>query len=78
MADEGAPNTCPAIEFFLERQNDDDMIDPSLNPFHAPGTPGPHLRGNIVEHPPTGSLGHTGEMKVQPWIVDQHHEIPGL
>lgn len=54
------------------------MIDPTLNPLHTPWTPGPHLRGDIVEHTPTGGFGHPGEMKVQPGIVDQYDKIPGL
>src|SRR5216117_3616293 len=78
MADERATNSCLAIEFQLEREDDHDMIDSALYPLHAPRPPGPHLWGNIVEHTSTSGFGHPGKMKVQPRIIDQHDKIPGL
>src|SRR6185295_2706903 len=78
MADECATNSCPAIEFRLEREDDDDMIDPALNPLHAPRPPGPHLWGDIVEHTSASGFGHPGKMKVQPRVIDQYDKIPSL
>src|SRR5262245_14004304 len=78
MADERAPNSCPSIEFRLEREDHDDMINPALNPLHTPRPPSPNLRCNVVQHTSTSSFGNPGEMKVQPRVIDQHDKIPGL
>jgi hypothetical protein len=64
MTDERTPDSCPAIQFSLERENHDDMIDAPLNPLHPTRSPGPDLRRNIIEHPAACSFGHPCEMKI--------------
>jgi hypothetical protein len=78
MADKRTPNSHPAIEFFFERENHDDMIDTPLNPLHPTRPPSPNLRRNIIEDPEAGALGHPCEMKIESRVVDQDDKVPWL
>src|SRR2546422_8986522 len=74
MPDERAGNAGATIELHLERQDDHHVVNATLNPPHAARTPRPELRRDVIDHAMPGPLGHAGEVKIEPGIVDQDDE----
>src|SRR5213593_2484956 len=78
MPDERAGNAGAAIELHLERQDDHHVVNATLDPPHAARTPRPELRRDVIDHAMPGPLGHAGEVKIEPGIVDQDDEVEGV
>lgn len=62
----------------LERQNAQDVIDPTADAFHTFLFPGPDLRRDVVDDSHTGSFGVLGDEPVEAGVVDQDHGVGPL
>src|SRR6058998_1324470 len=75
MPDERAGNAGAAVQLRLERQDDHHVVHATLDPPHAARPPSPELRRDVIDHATPGLLGHTGEVEIEPGIVDQDDEV---
>src|SRR5947199_7366775 len=75
MSDERAGNAGAAVQLRLERQDDHHVVHATLDRSHAARPPSPELRRDVIDHATPGLLGHTGEVEIEPGIVDQDDKV---